>query len=325
MGTISLVIVDGLLPNSKLIIEGARPMIRPIKGVAIDDESYDRIQYPIIGFPKIDGFRCVLGDHPLTSRLSRFPNEHFHTELSKVLHDGLLDSEVVVGRKRGKGVLQRTSSGLTSKAGTPDFTLWVFDHFNPEQGFRHRYDRARQIVQDLDHPRVRLLKYKLLKDRDQLEAYLDRNLEREYEGIILRSLDGRYKEGKSTLREQYMLKIKPFEDAEGRVTGWFEEEENTNEAKREVTGKLKRSSAKAGKVPKGTLGGLILKDCRSGVKVRVGGGFTREQRIHLWPIRNKLDGLLVRYKKQRMGEKDKPRHPNFVEFVDFRPEWDYTG
>jgi hypothetical protein len=124
-----------------------------------------------------------------------------------------------------------------------------------------------------------------------------------------------------------MLKVKPFEDAEGRITGWFEEMENTNEAKREVTGKLKRSSAKSGKVAKGTLGGFILRDLRTDVEVRVGGGFTRAQRIHLWKmIRAGHDfrGTLVRYKKQKVGEKDKPRHPNFVEFVDFRPEWDMT-
>jgi DNA ligase-1 len=121
-----------------------------------------------------------------------------------------------------------------------------------------------------------------------------------------------------------MLKVKPFEDAEGRVTGWYEEQENTNEAKREITGKLKRSSAKAGKVNKGTLGGLILADVKSGVEVRVGGGFTKEQRAELWKIRELLLGKLVKYKKQQMGEKDKPRHPNFVEFLDFRPDWDMT-
>lgn len=124
-----------------------------------------------------------------------------------------------------------------------------------------------------------------------------------------------------------MLKVKPFEDAEGRITGWFEEMENTNEAKREVTGKLKRSSAKAGKVAKGTLGGFILEDVSTKAEVRVGGGFTKEQRIGLWKMiqsGDDLRGKLVRYKKQKMGEKDKPRHPVFTEFVDFRPEWDMT-
>lgn len=304
-------------------------MKRPIKGAAITEAEFERIRYPTIGFPKIDGFRCVLDEHPKTSRLARFPNEHFHSKMQSLLPGGhLLDSEVVVGRKRGKGVLQRTSSGLTSRAGTPDFKLWVFDLFRADlrdTEFHRRYEMAGQLVKELDHPRVRLLKSYHIQDQWDLEAYLDNCLMQGYEGIILRSPDGRYKEGKSTLREQHMLKVKPFEDAEGRVVGWFEEMENTNEAKREATGKLKRSSSKEGKVPKGRLGGLILKDERTGVVVRVGGGFTQQDRIHLWGIRNKLDGMLVRYKKQKVGEKDKPRHPNFVEFVDFRPEWDYAG
>jgi hypothetical protein len=85
---------------------------------------------------------------------------------------------------------------------------------------------------------------------------------------------------------------------------------------------------KEGKKPKGTLGGLILEDCKTKVEVRVGGGFSAEQRRELWKLIQRdpsaLKGKLVRYKKQKVGEKDKPRHPNFVEFVDFRPEWDFT-
>lgn len=299
---------------------------RPMKGVALEHDDFQRIRFPTWGFAKLDGFRCVLSEYPLTSRLSRFPNEHLHHSLSGILPTpAILDSEVVVGKRRGKGVLQRTSSGVTSKDGTPDFTLWVFDRPGLVARFDERYDAAAKLVKELSHPQIRLLKPRFLENLDELHAYLDQKLEQGYEGIILRSPEGHYKEGKSTLREQGMLKIKPFEDAEGRVTGWFEEMENTNEAKRETTGKLKRSSAKAGKVPKGQLGGLILEDCKTGIEVRVGGGFTLNQRKRLWKIKERLGGALVRYKKQKVGEKDKPRHPNFVEFVDFRPEWDFTA
>lgn len=298
---------------------------RPIKGVAVDDLS--QIQLPCFASPKVDGFRCVLGDRPLTSRLGPYRNPYLNKQLAGLLPGPLLDGELVVGDKRGKNVLARTSSGLTNGKGKPDFTLWVFD--TPQLGyhFSDRYRLAKQIVRELDHPRIRLLRHRVIRTLPELQAFLDRCLEREYEGIITRSMEGRYKEGKSTLREQYMLKIKPFEDAEGRITGWFEEMENTNEAKREATGKLKRSSKKEGKVGKGTLGGFILEDCVTGVPVRVGGGFTKKQREELWRmILNGYDfkGTLVRYKKQKMGEKDKPRHPGFVDFIDFRPEWDFA-
>lgn len=295
---------------------------RPMKGVAVDDLS--QIQVPCLMSPKVDGFRCVLGSQPLTSRLSPFRNPYLNRELSGLLPEPLLDGELVVGDKRGEGVLQRTSSGLTNGSGKPDFTFWVFDTPQVGYGFEDRLRLARQIVRDLDHPRVRLLKHRVASTRDDVELFLERCLSRGYEGIITRAFHGPYKQGKATLREQWMLKVKPFEDAEGRVIDWFEEEENTNEAKREVTGKLKRSSAKAGKIPKGTLGGLILEDCTTGVEVRVGGGFTKDQRKGLWAIKHTLKGKLVRYKKQKMGEKDKPRHPGFIDFVDFRPDWDYN-
>lgn len=295
---------------------------RPMKGVAVDDLS--QIQLPCFASPKIDGFRCVLGPQPLTSRLGPYRNPFLNRELKGLLREPLLDGELVVGRKRGKGVLQRTSSGLTNGEGKPDFTLWVFDTPQVGYGFSDRIRLAEQIVEDLDHPRVRLLRHRLFEDRASLADFLERCLDRGYEGIITRSLHGPYKEGKSTLREQYMLKVKPFEDAEGRIIDWFEERQNTNEAKRDAIGKLKRSSAKDGKIGKGRLGGFILRDVKTGVEVRVGGGFTQEQRIKLWPICHTLKGKLIKYKKQKMGEKDKPRHPNFVEFIDFRPEWDYT-
>lgn len=299
---------------------------RPMKGVALDDLS--QVQLPCYASPKIDGFRCVLGKQPLTSRLGPYRNPFLNRELRGLLPEPLLDGELVVGPKNAKGVLQRTSSGLTNSRGEPDFTFWVFDTPQLGYGFRDRLQLAEQIVTELSHDRIRFLRHKLISTREELERYAEGRLERGYEGIITRSIDGPYKEGKSTLREQWMLKYKPFEDAEGRIKGWFEEMENTNEAKREVTGKLKRSSAKEGKKPKGTLGGFILEDCTTKVEVRVGGGFTARQRAELWKLIQRdpkaLLNKLVRYKKQKVGEKDKPRHPNFVEFVDFRPEWDFA-
>jgi len=103
---------------------------RPMKGQQLEDLS--KLRFPVFASRKIDGFRCVLADYPLTSRLSRFPNEHFHQALSGILsRDCPLDSEVVVGKRRGAGTLQRTSSGLTSHRGEPDFKAWVFDQPGP--------------------------------------------------------------------------------------------------------------------------------------------------------------------------------------------------
>lgn len=306
-------------------------ILRPMKGVQVEDSDYDRLVFPFFASPKIDGFRCVLAHHPLTSRLSRFPNEHFHRTMSGILHPGdPLDSEVVVGSRRGPDTLSRTSSGLTSREGIPDFRLWCFDRPSVEAGFEKRYRELKKLIRDLDRPEVRYLRHTLIESLSDFELFLATRLELGYEGIMIRSVDGPYKNGKSTLMEHYLLKVKPFESFEARITGYYEEMENTNEAKREATGKLKRSSSKKGKKAKGTLGGFLgevvnPKTLKSlGIPVRVGGGFTARQRKDFWAIRDELvaAGAIMECTKQKTGEKDRPRHPNFRRL---RPRWDVAG
>lgn len=296
-----------------------------MKGAQIEDLS--KVRFPVYGSRKIDGFRCLLGKHPMTSSLSRFPNDFFHKELKGVLPANcFLDAEAVVGKKRGKGVLQRTSSGLTSEEGEPDFRLWVFDRpcLPDAPGWYSRYLAAHDLIGSIDHPRIRLLKHRLIGNLNELEEFIEDSIEREYEGIIIRSPDGPYKEGKSTIREGYMNKIKPFVDFEARILGYYEEMENTNAAKKDKTGKSKRSSSKEGKKAKGTLGGFIGIELKTGVEVRVGGGFSKEQRKHFWAIKDELvaAGAIMKCSKQQMGEKNKPRHANFL---DLRPGWDIAA
>lgn len=289
-----------------------------MKGEQIEDLS--KLTFPLWASPKIDGFRCILGQQPYTSRLSPFPNEHFRKELSGVLPArSFLDAEAVVGGRRGSGVLQRTSSGLTSKDGQPDFTLWVFDRPGLEFGWYGRYAEAARLIRSVGHPRIKLLKHTLIASLPDLEEFIEDKLAAGYEGVMVRSQDGHYKQGKGTIREQLLLKVKPFVDAEGEVTGFFEEEENLNPEKRDNTGKLKRSSSKEGKRAKGTLGGFILRDLKTSVEVRVGGGFTKDQRKTYWQHREEMIGKIVKYKSQQVGVKDKPRHPTFV---CFREAWD---
>src|SRR5947207_6295054 len=97
---------------------------RPMKGEAVTDLS--KVRFPKMVSPKIDGFRCVLGPRAYTSRFKDFPNLRVQSDLTGLLDSGQwLDGEIVVGKRRGPGVLQRTSSGVTSVEGNPDWRLWV--------------------------------------------------------------------------------------------------------------------------------------------------------------------------------------------------------
>lgn len=105
--------------------------------------------------------------------------------------------------------------------------------------------------------------------------------------------------------------------------GFEEQLHNANEAKRDATGKLKRSSAKGGKSGKGTLGKFLAHDVNGrfpGVtlKIGTGEGLTDELRALVWAHRRSYIGRLVKYRYQEIGTKDAPRIPIFEGFRDAR-------
>lgn len=127
---------------------------------------------------------------------------------------------------------------------------------------------------------------------------------------MLRDPQGPHKFGRSTVRENWLLKVKRFEDSEAVVIGYEEEYQNTNEKVTNAFGRVKRGSSQAGRVGKGTLGKLILRDLQTGVEFAAGSGLSAAQRASLWASRHSgLNGQIWVYKHQPYGVKDKPRLP----------------
>lgn len=134
---------------------------------------------------------------------------------------------------------------------------------------------------------------------------------------MIRSGNGPYKCGRSTVREGSLLKFKRFVDAEAIVTGFQEQMENTNDAEKDAFGRTKRSSAKDGMVPKGTLGAVVVDF--NGDTLTIGSGFNDEQRAEVWRNKKKYLGKTVNFTYQDAGKKNLPRFPIFR---GFRPEYD---
>jgi len=122
-------------------------------------------------------------------------------------------------------------------------------------------------------------------------------------------MDGLYKMGgRSTAREQWLLKLKRFEDSEAVVIRVDEEMKNTNE--KDASGK--RTSHKAGKVGKGVMGSLQVRASKAspgvlkGTEFGVGSGFTAADRAEEWKI-----GDRIKFRYFPIGIKDKPIWPTF--------------
>jgi len=286
-------------------------------------EDAKELVFPLYASPKLDGIRAVVKDATvLSNSLKLIPNAYVQQVLGQTLYDGL-DGELVVGPPNAPNAMQSTTSGVMSRTGEPDFTYWVFDFWNsPSMPFSKRYQIIMRAVRDgiFDGPtRIQHLPQTIIRNEIELNAFETMCLEDGYEGIMVRSPSGIYKYGRSTAREGIMLKVKRWADGEAIVIGYEEQMHNANEASVNALGNTQRSTAKAGMVPKGTLGTLLVKELTTGVEFSVGTGkgLTAELRQKLWEDQDNLIGKTIKYQSfKATGVKEKPRFPKFVAFRD---------
>lgn len=274
-----------------------------------------KIQYPVLGFPKIDGIRAVIhAKKPLSRKLITLPNKFIQGFFSHEHFQGL-DGELVVGAPNDPLCIKHTTSGVMSHDGEPDFSFYVFDSWSSQGGYGGRLARATIQVSAIDSVRTKVLFPSELRNVDDLLAFEQNQLEQGYEGIILRDPSGLYKHGRSTVREGGLLKLKRFLDSEAVVLEVIEEQFNGNEAQKDNLGRTKRSSAKAGKIGKGRAGALHVMDTATGVEFEVGTGLTDADKAEWWgwwqlgddrPIRH------VKYKYFPVGMQERPRHPVYL-------------
>lgn len=269
------------------------------------DADLSKLRFPLLASPKLDGIRCsIVGGKPLTRTLKGVPNTYIWNYLYGAPSG--LDGELIVGAANAPDVYRTTVSGVMSHNGKPNFTYWVFDLHDVEVSYTHRLDRllGRNFM-GVD--RIRVLPQIRLHDHDALLEYENELVNNGYEGVILRDPTAPYKYGRSTVGEGYLLKLKRFTDSEAVVLDVQEEMHNANEATVNELGRTKRSSAKAGKVGKGTMGALVVRDLKHGWEFSIGAGFTAADRA-----RTDWVGRIVKYKYFPVGMLAAPRHPVYL-------------
>ncbi len=265
------------------------------------------LQFPLLASVKLDGIRCIgKGGQVLTRKLKLVPNLHVRSRLEGIGVDGL-DGELIVGE-----TFQATSSGIMSHEGEPSFTYWVFDRWDEVGGFAERY--AKLVERVGRGGVVRLVPHRLVRDMGEMLQFEEEVVEGGGEGIMLRAPDGRYKYGRSTVREGILFKVKRFEDTEATIIGLEERMGNDNVQERDERGYAKRSTRKEGRVPLGVLGGFVVENPEFG-RFNVSSGAMGElMRSELWSRGDRLIGKSIKFKYQRVGVKDKPRCPVFIGF-----------
>lgn len=272
------------------------------------------LRYPLLASYKMDGIRAVMRDGVLMSRsMKPLPNAAIQKRLSGFAALEGLDGELIVG-PHDNSVYRRTMSAVMRVSDDPtDATIWwIFDRVG-DGSFENRLARAEVVVKNTPH--IRVLPHRWVTCEDDVLATHQAAVENGFEGLILRDPAGLYKQGRSTAREQGMVKVKMFDDSEAEILGWVELMHNANEATTSEIGLTKRSSHKANKVATGKMGALKVRDRVTEVEFEIGTGFTDGDRANTdqWWV-----GRIVKYKFFAGGVKDKPRFPVFLGFRDAR-------
>lgn len=291
------------------------PIKKPMLAASIDadaGQSIDTLRYPVYATVKVDGLRCLVMGGVATSRsLKPIPSAHVQAYFAAHPELEHLDGELVVMVDGKVGNFQQCSSGLMSEDKVPDFRFYAFDCFtNPAMSYESRIRDLRTKLARCPDRVVPLYPVECHTPAE-LRAFLETSLAEGWEGVMVRSADGPYKQGRATFKEGYLTKVKIFEDAEATVVGFEERMHNANEAKTNALGRTERSSHKDGLVPMGTLGALVCSSPKWAGTFNLGTGFTDALRAEIWANRDSWKGATVRFRYQAIGTKDLPRIPVF--------------
>lgn len=286
-------------------------MTKKFKPLLAENADIETLRFPVIASAKIDGIRCLM--HPELGAVSRklkpIPNRHIRGRLNDA---GAVwfDGEIVTYTDGKIDDFNTIQSRVMSEDGAPEFALLAFDHFlQADAPYRLRLSYMHEVSSILISDIFRIHDSVEIQTMEELMQYEQTCVDQGWEGIMTRDPGGRYKFGRSTARDQILLKIKRFQDDEAEIIGFVEQLHNANEATTDELGHTKRSSAKQGLVAAQKLGAFVLK--WRNIEFEIGTGFTDFDRTEYWQHRDKLVGKLATFKYQGVGSQGRPRFPVF--------------
>jgi DNA ligase-1 len=296
------------------------------------DYNEDKLKFPLYVLPKVDGVRMInLKGEALGRSLKPHGNLYTTDKFSNYFFDGL-DGEMVLGNNpTAPNLCSNTSGAISRIKGEPEMYWWCFDLLNDqtkELGYIDRYRKMFRKVHELQlvgYVNILAMPIAMVRDLDELKTYEDDYLIQGYEGVIIRSPEAKYKQGRSSSTKADYWRIKRFTDAEAICTSLNEGDTNLNEAKVNELGHTERSSHKGNLQNNGMIGSLsctLIEDLfsttgelqvKAGTVITVSPGvLTLEERKYYWENKQDMVGKVIKFKSFAFGNKDKPRFPTYL-------------
>ena len=299
-----------------MLNEQFRPLLSPIDDPLKNPNFFKNLPFPLLGSAKFDGVRCItrlslvdIASNAVVavSRTNKLlPSRQVQEDFTHVVGT---DGELIVGPSTAFNVYNLTQGHVMSKNKPADMKYHVFDFIGDGWHTRPYYQRleeAEKRIQGLDD--YLYVRHRHLETLEDLLMFEQECLEAGYEGIMLRTPEGRYKNGRATYNDRIIYKLKRFSDDEGVVVDFIERQINNNAQETDERGYAKRSSSKAGKVAAGTLGKFIVHWKGQDIEVAPG-VFKHTELQEIWDNRSKYEGQLLKFRYFEHGIKELPRFP----------------
>jgi len=272
----------------------------------------EKLTYPVLVSPKLDGIRCLMYEGKAVSRNLKPIRNEYVQQMLVGLPNGL-DGELIVGSATDGHVLNRTQSGVMSGDGQPSFKYHLFDNYSMKQGFEYRLTS----LEDIRHGFIELVPHYTVSNSRSFLSFEQSFLNDGYEGLMVRSISGAYKHGRSTSNEGLLFKFKRFRDGEATVFGLREGITNNNVATVDALGRTKRSAHADGKVNALRVGTILGIDMETGQALEISPGrMTMEDRAHYWLNPEQIMDRIIKYKTFDYGALNVPRFSTFQAFRD---------
>lgn len=260
--------------------------------------------------PKLDGIRATVTPNGLVSRsLKPIRNTMVNEQFNRNKYLGF-DGELITGDPRDPLVFNKTTSNVMSKDKTEPTAFYVFDNYMYGlNSYGDRIERIKDVIRGTND--IILVEYNVVTSIEQLLEYEEKYLDDGFEGLIIRRAGSPYKYGRSTANEGGLGKFKRFVDSEAIIIGIEPLYHNENVAFKDELGNTARSSSKDHLIPMDTMGALHIRDIHNGLELKLGTGFSADERKWFWNNRDDLNKLIIKYSYFTVGMKNLPRHPSY--------------
>jgi len=274
-------------------------------------EDYDNLKFPIIATPKLDGIRILKREGEFQTRSLKPIRNVYIQRFARFVPDNL-DGEIITYWDEACTKMKEfndVQSDVMRSTGEPYWRFHAFDDFTyPDMAYEDRLEHL--FRKSKAHECIVYVPHTIVYDVIQLCELAIQHLADGWEGTMIRDPKGLYKYGRSSVKQAILLKIKKFDDDEGKIIGYTEMMHNTNEAVTNNLGRTERSTHAEGLIPAGLLG--AWKISWNGLEFDCGSGYDMQQRAEMWDNREDYIGKMVTFKFQGVGTNGRPRFPIYL-------------